>query len=98
MGWDSVTAASIWCRSSLENGSRVGKWLCGGMCWLRHLDGCRGITCHIDGGEGDRVAELLEPLDVMPLEASGVQPVKVVGAQIGVGAAIAQHRVDHHEQ
>jgi hypothetical protein len=35
---------------------------------------------------------------MMPLETSGVQSVKILGPKISVGAPIAQHVVDHHEQ
>ncbi len=59
---------------------------------------CKCTACHIGWREGDRVAELLEPAHLVPCEANGIQAVEISGPEIGVGAAIAQQVVDHHEQ
>jgi hypothetical protein len=48
-------------------------------------------------GEGDGVAELFEALDVAALEPVGIQPIKVVGAQVGIGLVLTQHVVEDHQ-
>jgi hypothetical protein len=44
-----------------------------------------GLSSSMGWGEGDRVAELFESTDMVALNTSGIELVKVVRSQIGIG-------------
>ena len=44
-------------------------------------------------GGGNRVAELLEPVDMMALDALGVEPSEVIGAEVLIGLLSVEQMV-----